>query len=108
MLLVHRHTISHGATGQVIFKPVHVAADIGHALVVPKSFHDIGPAFFVESECDRVGQHRLGGHELHLCPCRQAKAGDGIFAFVGSLGHGRTILVGDLGDISCKAGQRRC
>ena len=105
MFLVHRHTIRHCTTGQVVFKPVHVAADIRNALMMAKGLYHISPAFFVEAEGDWIGQHRLGGHELHFGPDRQSEAGDGVFAFVRSLSHRRAILVGHLRYIGCKAGQ---
>jgi hypothetical protein len=69
--------------GEVVVQPIHVAADIGDAIVEAEGFGHVEAAFLVDGKANRIGQQRLGGEEFDLEAFGHAEAFDGSLAFIG-------------------------
>ncbi len=86
VLLVHRDAVGHRARGDVLVEPIHVVADVRHALVVAEGLRDEETRFAADPvgvEADRVREQRLGGEELDLEAGRDLDARERGLALVG-------------------------
>ena len=66
LALVHGDAVVDGAAGEVVVEPVHVAADVGDAVVKAEGLGDVEAVLLIDGEADGVGEQRLGGEEIDL------------------------------------------
>ena len=87
----HRTHILGALRGELFVQPVHVTADIHHALMQAETFHDIKAALLVDIKRHRISQQRFGGHQAELQPRRHLEAFHGNGALVGGRLHLRAL-----------------
>ncbi len=63
VLAIHGEAVVDGAAGEVVVEPVHVAADVGDAVVQAEGFDHVEAAVGVDIEGDGVGEVGLGRDE---------------------------------------------
>ncbi len=91
LALQHGDAVGDGAAGEVVVEPVHVAADVGDAVVEAEGLGDVEAVLLIEGEADGVGDQRLGGPEIDLEAGRDLDAFLGLHPLVGGGGDFRLV-----------------
>ena len=58
-----------------------MSADVGDTRIQAERFYDKEATLFINMECDRVGEQRFGGEQIHFEAFRHANAFDRAFGF---------------------------
>ena len=83
MAVEHFAHVLHALRGQFLVQPIHVLADVGHALVQSERLNHVKVALLIDVKSNRIGKQRLCRNEINREAIGELEALHGAIPLIG-------------------------